>query len=282
MVKNLTLLKYAGHAAPVTSRPSPSALPSRRDRRREETTTDIKTTARAQLAAGGPTAISLRAIARQLGMTPSAVHYYFPGREALIDALIVDGWDSLATALRAHYEQARLLSAHQRWIAVTRAHRAWALEHPSEYLLLYGHTGLRVTPGADRSIHQAMSKVMAVLFTMMSNAVAAGEIDTAQLRAATPAPLRQQLADWRETSRRDGRTSRGRPDRLPDRIRPASRRHHPGANRADPPSAPARHPVRPADGPHLRFPERSAASLVTWRATHRHTSVSPARPEDEP
>jgi AcrR family transcriptional regulator len=176
----------------VTSRPSPSALPSRRDRRREETTTDIKTTARAQLAAGGPTAISLRAIARQLGMTPSAVHYYFPGREALIDALIVDGWDSLATALRAHYEQARLLSAHQRWIAVTRAHRAWALEHPSEYLLLYGHTGLRVTPGADRSIHQAMSKVMAVLFTMM--------IDTAQLRAATPAPLRQQLADWRETT----------------------------------------------------------------------------------
>ena len=138
MVKNLTLLKYAGHAAPVTSRPSPSALPSRRDRRREETTTDIKTTARAQLAAGGPTAISLRAIARQLGMTPSAVHYYFPGREALIDALIVDGWDSLATALRAHYEQARLLSAHQRWIAVTRAHRAWALEHPSEYLLLPG------------------------------------------------------------------------------------------------------------------------------------------------
>ena len=200
MVKNLTLLKYAGHAAPVTSRPSPSALPSRRDRRREETTTDIKTTARAQLAAGGPTAISLRAIARQLGMTPSAVHYYFPGREALIDALIVDGWDSLATALRAHYEQARLLSAHQRWIAVTRAHRAWALEHPSEYLLLYGHTGLRVTPGADRSIHQAMSKVMAELFTMMSDAVAAGEIDTAQLRAATPAPLRQQLADWRETT----------------------------------------------------------------------------------
>ena len=67
----------------MTSRPSPSAVPSRRDRRREETTTDIKTTARAQLAAGGPTAISLRAIARQLGMTPTAVHYYFPGREAL-------------------------------------------------------------------------------------------------------------------------------------------------------------------------------------------------------
>ncbi len=83
---------------------------------------------------------------------------------------------------------------------MTRAHRAWALEHPSEYLLLYGHTGLRVPPGADRSIHQAMSKVMAVLFMMMRDALAAGEIDTAQLGAATPAPLRQQLADWRETT----------------------------------------------------------------------------------
>jgi len=184
----------------MASRSSPRALPSRRDRRRQETITDIKTAARAQLAQGGPAGISLRAIARELGMTASAVHYYFPGREALIGALTVDGWESLATALRARYEQARPLPAHQRWTAVTRAHRAWALEHPSEYLLLYGHTGLRVTPGADRSIHQAMSKVMAVLFTMMSDAVAAGEIDTAQLRAATPAPLRQQLADWRETT----------------------------------------------------------------------------------
>jgi hypothetical protein len=46
----------------------------------------------------------------------------------LLDALIVDGWDTLAVALRAHYEQTRPLPAHERWIAVTRAHRAWALE----------------------------------------------------------------------------------------------------------------------------------------------------------
>jgi hypothetical protein len=55
-------------------------------------------------------------------------------------------------------ERARPLPAHERWIAVTRVHRAWALEHPSEYLLFYGHTGLRVTPAADRSAQQAMSK----------------------------------------------------------------------------------------------------------------------------
>jgi AcrR family transcriptional regulator len=184
----------------MVSPSSSRAVPSRRDRRRQETIADIKAAARAQLAEGGPAGISLRAIARQLGMTPSAVHYYFPGREALLDALIVDGWDALAMALRARYEQARPLPAHERWIAVTRAHRTWALDHPPEYLLLYGHTGLRVTLGTDGGIHQAMSKVVAVLFTMMRDALAAGEIDAGRLQAATPAPLGQQLADWRETS----------------------------------------------------------------------------------
>lgn len=122
------------------------------------------------------------------------------GGPALLDALIADGWDSLAIALRARYDQTRPLPAHQRWVAVTRAHRAWALEHPAEYLLLYGHTGLRLTPGRDRSAGQAMSQVVAVLFTMMRDALAAGEIDTEKLQTATPAPLRQQLADWRETT----------------------------------------------------------------------------------
>jgi AcrR family transcriptional regulator len=184
----------------VASRSSPHVLPSRRDRRRQETITGIKTAARTQLAEGGPTGISLRAIARQPDMTPSAAHYYFPGREALLHALIVDGRDMLAVALRARYEQTRPLPAHERWIAVTRAHRAWALEHPSEYLLLYGHSGLRITPGGDRSIHKAMSKAVAVLSTMMRDALAAGEIDTEKLQTATPAPLRQQLAGWRETT----------------------------------------------------------------------------------
>ena len=50
----------------------------RRDRHRQETIDDIKDTARNQLAGGGPTGISMRAIARHLAMTASAVHYYFP------------------------------------------------------------------------------------------------------------------------------------------------------------------------------------------------------------
>jgi AcrR family transcriptional regulator len=182
----------------VMARPdSPQPHLSRRDRRKQETTDDIKATARRQLADGGPAGISLRGIARDLGMTASAVHYYFPSRQALLDALIVDGFGSLAVALRSSYDQASALSPDERCLAVYRAHRSWALQHPSEYLLLYGHTGGAARSG-NRQAQQAMSNVVAVLFAMMRNAVADGDVDTERMEAATPAPLREQLASWRE------------------------------------------------------------------------------------
>jgi AcrR family transcriptional regulator len=176
---------------------SPQSRLSRRDRRKQETFGDIKATARGQLAVGGPAGISLRAIARDLGMTASAVHYYFPSRRALLDALIVDGFNSLAAALRTSYDQAGPVAPDEQWLAVCRGHRAWALRRPSEYLLLYGHTGDAASRGQPQAL-QAMSNVAAVLFATMRNCVAAGDVDTERIEAATPAPLREQLATWRD------------------------------------------------------------------------------------
>jgi AcrR family transcriptional regulator len=185
------------HAELMVEPTAPQPRPSRRDRRRQETIDDIKTTARRQLADGGAVQISLRAIARHLGMTASAVHYYFPSRQALLDALIVDGFNSLADALRSSYHQAAAVPPDERCLAVYRAHRAWALDHPSEYLLLYGHTGSAARRGHPQA-HQAMLDVVAVLFTTMRDCVAAGDVDTERIEAATPAPLREQLAAWRD------------------------------------------------------------------------------------
>jgi AcrR family transcriptional regulator len=67
---------------------------SRRDHRRQQTIDEIKDTARSQLAGAGPAGISMRAIARHLAMTASAVHYYFPSHQALLDALVVDAFTS--------------------------------------------------------------------------------------------------------------------------------------------------------------------------------------------
>jgi AcrR family transcriptional regulator len=170
----------------------------RRDRRRQETIDDIKDTARSQLADAGPAGISMRAIARHLAIAASAVHYYFPSRQALFDALVVDGFTSLAEALRTTYEGAAPRPPGEQWLAVCQAHRAWALDHQAEYLLLYGHDGACAVKQRNPQVDQAFSSVVSVLFSIMRRAVAAGEIDTERIEAAIPASLRRQLATWRD------------------------------------------------------------------------------------
>ncbi|MGW0748609.1 TetR/AcrR family transcriptional regulator [Streptomyces sp. NPDC002587] len=111
-----------------------------RERARNEVTAAIKDEARRQLAAEGAAKLSLRAVARELGMVSSALYRYFPSRDELLTALIVDAYDSVGAA--AEGADARALAAghppRARWIAVCEAVRTWALEHPHEYALIYG------------------------------------------------------------------------------------------------------------------------------------------------
>src|SRR5260370_25131803 len=129
----------------------------RRDRRRQETIDEIKDTARSQLAEGGPAGISMRAIARHLAMTASAVHYYFPSHQALLDALIVDGFTSLAETLRTTYEGVGPRLPGERSLAVSRAHRAHAVDHRAEHLLLYRHECPCDVQHLNRQVAQALS-----------------------------------------------------------------------------------------------------------------------------
>ncbi|MFD8235442.1 TetR/AcrR family transcriptional regulator [Streptomyces sp. NPDC059696] len=107
-----------------------------RARARIEVTAAIKDEARRQLAAEGAARLSLRAVARELGMVSSALYRYFPSRDDLLTALIIDAYDSLgASAETAHEASA---GPYERWIAVCTAVRGWALDHPHEYALIYG------------------------------------------------------------------------------------------------------------------------------------------------
>src|SRR5215475_4645 len=74
---------------------------TRRERLREGTVADIKRTARELLVYGGPSAISLRAIARTLGMSAAALYRYFPSLEALVMELAGDLYDELRKAVTA-------------------------------------------------------------------------------------------------------------------------------------------------------------------------------------
>ncbi|MEU2390918.1 TetR/AcrR family transcriptional regulator [Streptomyces sp. NPDC007369] len=111
-----------------------------RERARIEVTAAIKDEARRMLAAEGAAKLSLRAVARELGMVSSALYRYFPSRDDLLTALIVDAYDSVGAAVEEAH--ARTVAAgdppRARWIAACRAFREWALEHPHEYALIYG------------------------------------------------------------------------------------------------------------------------------------------------
>jgi AcrR family transcriptional regulator len=109
-----------------------------RARARTAVTAAIKDEARRQLAAEGAAKLSLRAVARELGMVSSALYRYFPSRDDLLTALIIDAFDSLGAAAETAHAEIPDADHMGRWTTVCEAVRAWALAHPHEYALIYG------------------------------------------------------------------------------------------------------------------------------------------------
>src|SRR3954447_19142745 len=108
-----------------------------RERAREAVIAEIKTEAKRQLGEAGAPGLSLRAVARELGMVSSAIYRYFPSRDDLLTALIVDSYLDLAAAAQRALGRAGD-DAREQWRAACHAVRAWARRHPHEYALLYG------------------------------------------------------------------------------------------------------------------------------------------------
>jgi len=109
-----------------------------RARVRAELTAEIKVEARRQLAESGASGLSLRAVTRALGMASSGIYRYFPSRDDLLTALIVDAYDSLGAEAEGTDTRCPSDDFGTRWSAVGHAIRAWARSHPHEYALVYG------------------------------------------------------------------------------------------------------------------------------------------------
>ncbi|GIG86571.1 TetR/AcrR family transcriptional regulator [Plantactinospora endophytica] len=118
--------------------------PTRRERLRTAAVSEIKDGARRLLVTGGPQAISLRAIARDMGMTAPAIYRYFPSLEALIVELAGDLLDELCEQLEAARDTAGDEPLDQ-LVTAARAFRCWSVRHPVEFGLVFGS----VVPGID-------------------------------------------------------------------------------------------------------------------------------------
>jgi AcrR family transcriptional regulator len=154
------------------SAPRPGAGRTARERAREQITREIKEEARRQLAAEGAQRLSLRAVARELGMVSSALYRYFPSRDDLLTALIIDAYDAVAAS--AERADARLPRAafRARWLACCHAIRAWAIASPHEYALIYGSP----VPGyqAPQQTIAPAARVAILFGRVLSDAWAAG------------------------------------------------------------------------------------------------------------
>lgn len=136
---NVSALSPASDDAPTLSR---------RDRTRLATMEEIKDAARELLvpsASGGE--LSLRAVAREIGMTPSAIYRYFESRQDLMEALAHDAFASVASALASTLEAHAGGERVARVVAVCGAYRNWCLEHPAEFALIFRADG-STAPGS--------------------------------------------------------------------------------------------------------------------------------------
>jgi AcrR family transcriptional regulator len=169
-----------------------------RERARAEITSEILDAARGYLATDGAPALSLRAIARDLGMASSALYRYFKSRDELLTKLIIDAYDSLGAAAEVREATIDRNDLAGRFTAICDAVRAWALAHPNEYALIYGSP----VPGyvAPADTVPPATRVTALLLRIIVDAATAGPGSTAdsqdaeaQKVAAALAPIRSHL-----------------------------------------------------------------------------------------
>ncbi|MGF6883981.1 AcrR family transcriptional regulator [Nocardia sp. GAS34] len=105
---------------------------SPRERYREQMRAEIKQHAWEQIAESGASALSLNAIAKQVGMSGPALYRYYAGRDELITELIGDAYRSLADAVRAASDDGADVAQ------LAHTVRDWALQDPQRYFLIYG------------------------------------------------------------------------------------------------------------------------------------------------
>ena len=147
---------------------------SRRDRLRAETTREITTIAFAQMAESGPGAISLRGIAREMGMTARAIYSYFTTRDDLITALVGGLATELADALESAADAAT--GPRERLLAWGRAFREWALANREGFRLVYCDPVPGYQPPENGPAEQASRRICGGLNRLVAEVCAHADV----------------------------------------------------------------------------------------------------------
>ncbi|MFC6878460.1 TetR/AcrR family transcriptional regulator [Actinomadura yumaensis] len=170
-------------------------MESRRDRLRAATVREIGQTARRILVEQGADAVTLRAIAREMGMTAPALYRYFGSHGELLRHLVGELFTELTAALRAGLADVPPGDMSGKFLTAAREFRGWSLAHPGEYTLLFGVPvrGAEEVDFAEECAREFAGTFMALFLDLWHKhpfpVPPDEEIDPA---------LREQLRDYRE------------------------------------------------------------------------------------
>lgn len=185
------------------SAPAPRAPRTPRERARAQTTADIVRLGREHLAVHGAAALSLRAVARDLGVVSSAVYRYVQNRDELLTLLLIDAYGELGDEVEAAVARVPEADFAGRFRALGRAVRGWAVREPARYALLFGSPVPGYRAPAER-ITGPGTRVIRSLTAIVDAAWRAGALRAepeplaGPSAAAVPAQLAGDLAAIRE------------------------------------------------------------------------------------
>jgi AcrR family transcriptional regulator len=162
-----------------------------RARNRAATEEEILRVARLELRRHGAAALSVRAVAREMGMAPSALYRYIKDRDDLLTLLIVAAYTSLGAEVQAAHDAVEPADLDGRWRAVGHGLRDWARRHPHEYALVYGSPVPDYRAPAEQT-NEPGTRVQALLVGLLADARRDGRLSDA---VATFAPGSARLAD---------------------------------------------------------------------------------------
>jgi AcrR family transcriptional regulator len=200
-------VEVAGNAGPGGGVAGPVGQPTRRDRLRAATTEEIIQTARELLVASGPEAVSLRAIAREMGMTAPGLYRYFGSHTELVRhvcaSIFTELGEDIHRAIMAadagdHSDPARKTEHLTiKMVAACREFRRWALDHKAEFALLFGVPLPGLDDGRYDTADECALAFAGVFFTMFLELWAVVQFPVPAAEEIDPG-LRDELLRYRD------------------------------------------------------------------------------------
>ncbi|WP_026555579.1 TetR/AcrR family transcriptional regulator [Arthrobacter sp. 35W] len=164
-----------------------------RERARLRTMEDITRIGREHLALHGAAGLSLRAVARDLGVVSSAVYRYVGSRDELLTLLVVDGYNALGDAVDAALAEVPEQDYGAKFRALGRAVRVWGLAEPARYGLLFGSP----VPGYNAPAEQTTApgtRVVGRLVEIIDGAFGAAVLEPVQAGSRSTGSLMEDLS----------------------------------------------------------------------------------------